>query len=409
MKIHIITLLLCLPSLLFAQYGGGEGDGFTARLVIQLDLTGVPAGVRPLFAGGRGDGADRFTISTTLSGAELAQLFRGGSGDGHDNFTVNLTLDGTELSPLYGGGNGDGFDQKTISTALEGTTFTALFSGGSGDGFDQGAAAGALDGQSLAGLFAGGPGDGFDRVTITGTLSGAMLDLYGGGPGDGFDEATGSFSLTGTDLAILFGGGGGDGFDTETFFGVLPLPLTLISFDAFPEDKYVLLRWVTEDEVATDFFTIEKTRNGSDFAFVGTTEAAGDSEPGERLHYDMKDEQPYDGTSFYRLQTTDFDGAISLSHLVEVNFTNAEGWDFQFFPNPNTGRQVNFRPVGLEDGSALQLEILDVQGRALLRDELTTDGSDHRFDLTTPLPSGSYLIRVTDGQGQGKAKILIVQ
>lgn len=406
---HLLPILLMFPGIVCAQYAGGNGDGHSFRLIIQTDLTGIPGGIRPLYAGGQGDGCDQQTASLTLGGEGVEQLFSGGHGDGFSRLALAISLNGQALEALFAGGNGDGSDQLFFTATLSGLTLTGLFSGGSGDGFDRGAVAGALGGQPISGLYSGGNGDGFDRMAFAGSLNGAMFNLYAGGSGDGFDEATGSFTLGGQSLAVLYAGGQGDGFDTETLMGVLPLPLTLISFDAFPEDKYVLLQWITEDEVATNYFTIEKTRNGSGFATVGTTYAAGESEPGERIHYEMRDEPPYEGTSFYRLQTTDLDGAISLSHLVEVNYANADTWDFQLFPNPNTGKQLNLRPAGLEMGTSLNLEILDVQGRALLRDTLTTDGTDHRFDLTTPLASGSYLIRVTDNKGQGKAKILIVR
>lgn len=410
MKKHIYLLLaLACSGGVFAQFNGGSGDGFTQGITIQLDLTGVPIGVRPLYVGGSGDGADQNQTAFIVAGIDPAQLFQGGSGDGFDRSSASVALSGQNILVLYGGSSGDGFDRSSFTATLGGETFTGLFSGGPGDGFDGGAAAGALNGESLAGLFAGGPGDGFDQFLFAGDLNGAMLTLFAGGAGDGFDEASGNFALNGQSLNILYAGGAGDGFDTELYLGVLPLPLTLISFDAFPRKDFVLLQWVTEDEVATDFFTIEKTRDGRDFASVGTTDAAGDSEPGERLYYGMEDHAPYNGTSFYRLQTTDLDGAISLSHLVEVNYSADADWNFVLFPNPNTGRQLGFRPEGIEPGTDLYFEVLDIQGRALLRREFTVDGSDEQFQLNTPLPSGSYLIRVTDKAGDTKAKILIVK
>lgn len=315
-------MLTLATSSLSAQFAGGSGDGFANRVSIQLDLTGVPIGVRPLYSGGPGDGFDRQSASAFIAGGDASQLFGGGPGDGFDQSITNATLSGQEIFVLYSGGSGDGFDRNAFTANLSGQSVTGLFMGGSGDGFDQAAAAGALNGQSLAGLFSGGAGDGFDQYTFAGDLNGAMFSLYAGGAGDGFDEASGNFALNGQSLAVLYAGGAGDGFDTELYLGVLPLPLTLISFDAFPRKDFVLLQWVTEDEVATDFFTIEKTQDGRDFVVVGDTDAAGESEPGERLHYEMEDGAPYNGTSFYRLQTTDLDGAISLSHLVEVNYSS---------------------------------------------------------------------------------------
>ncbi len=403
------SLVLSSPATeLLAQYSGGTGDGFSRRSSLQLDLTGVPVGTRPLYAGGTGDGFDRQSSSGVLSGQPFG-LYQGGRGDGFDRQLAAATLGGQDVALLYGGGAGDGFDRTLTSVTLTGISLSRLYRGGPGDGFDGGGGNAALNGQVLTGLYTGGPGDGFDRNTFAGVLAGEMLLLYGGGRGDGFDVNSGQASLNGQSLTGLYGGGPGDGFDLAYYFGVVPLPLTLVRFDAFPEQDYVLIRWQTEDEIDTDFFTVEKTRDGRDFAFVGETEAAGYSEPGERISYALKDPAPYRGTSFYRLQTTEFDGSISLSHLVEVQYSDTSAdWDFVLFPNPNTGRQIGVRPSGVAAGAVIHLDIFDATGRHLLAQKLTAYGGDHQLELAQKLAAGSYLIRMTDDKGAVKAKLLLV-
>jgi len=170
-----------------------------------------------------------------------------------------------------------------------------------------------------------------------------------------------------------------------------------------------LLKWVTEDERATDFFTIEKTVDGSSFAFVGDTDAAGFSEPGEQIHYEMRDDEPYQGSSFYRLKTTDFDGVVSMSHLVEVQYSDAADWSFNLFPNPNTGKHFSVRTDGMEAGETMTLQVFDLMGKALFTESyLHRPGQAFRFDLERRLPAGSYMIRLGH-QGLGyQAKILLV-
>lgn len=407
----ITTLLLGLSPPLVAQFGGGPGDGVDDSDSPQLNLDGIPSGLRPLYGGGPGDGFDQLTASVALDGQSAAAIFGGGRGDGADRFAGSFGLEGSDLAVLYGGSSGDGFDREIGSTSLSGVSTNVLYGGSAGDGFDRLSVNFALDGTSIASLYGGGGGDGFDRRLASLALDGTQLDaLFGGGAGDGFDRNTGAFTLSGQDLAVLFGGGIGDGYDDAFFDGVIPLPLTLISFDAFPEEDFVLLRWVTEDEVSTDFFTIEKTRDGRAFDWVGETPAAGFSEPGEQLHYNLRDEAPYQGTSFYRLKTTDFDGAISLSHLVEVNYAQATNWGFTLFPNPNTGKHFSLRTDGVSDQQLLRLQIFDAYGKQLLeRDFTSVPGGASRFNLTRRLPAGSYLIRVAQPQtGETQAKILLV-
>lgn len=404
----LITLLpSCLP--LQAQFLGGSGDGYGHAILTQSDLEGIPVGTRPLYAGGRGDGFHRLQRgSLSPSGTDLAILYRGGAADGFDGAAAAATLSGQDLAVLYTGGPGDGFTLQAAALGLEGTSLGAVYGGGSGDGYADLATFAGLDGTEMQVLFTGGAGDGFDFRTVNSSLAGLMPMLYVGGNGDGHSRGANMATISGVVLTQMYGGGSGEGSFGSFFAGTVPLPLTLIRFDAFPMEDYVLVKWVTEDEVDTEFFTVEKTKRGYSFVDVGHLAAAGTSAPGQRLSYQLEDHDPYTGTSFYRLRTTDFDGRISLSHLVEVQFTGDTDWDFALFPNPNTGKHLSVVPTGDSGGQTLQLEIVDVQGRLLERHPVQARQEAQRVDLLSSLPPGSYLIRLRNQAGEVRAKILLV-
>ena len=402
---------LLLPGNLAAQFAGGAGDGHDRRTIRSTTLDGIPVSTTVLYGGGAGDGFDHHLATFTPAGAPLSQLYGGGSGDGFDHSLTALTPAGTQLTQLYGGGPGDGFDHNLTTLTPTGTSLAQLYGGGDGDGFDRSLNTLTPAGTSVTQLYGGGDGDGFDANLMTYTPAGGLLSvLYGGGPGDGFDRSLTTLTPAGTELAQLYGGGRGDGHDAYLLSGgIVPLPLTLISFAAFPEDKYVLLRWVTADEQATDYFTIEKTREGAVFADVATVEAAGFSEPGEEIHYEARDEAPYEGTSFYRLVTTDLDGAVTFSHLVEVEYATARDWTFTAFPNPNTGHHLSVRPEGARAGARLRMDIYDASGRPLVEQRLEHQpGVAQRIDLPGKLAAGTYLLRLTQEDGTYQAKLLIV-
>ncbi len=401
-------LLMLAPACLFAQFSGGSADGEARSDAIQLDLGGVPGGVRGLYAGGMDDGYSTMQAYTGLASESMGAIYAGGADDGYDAATAFSTISGTDLAAIYYGGSGDGYSFLQESQTLAGVSLAGIFSGGDGDGFDRTQASFDLQGQSTAGWFGGGDGDGFDREAATGPL-GAMLMLYGGGSGDGFDRLGGAFTLKGGDLQALYQGGPGDGAALTNFAGVVPLPLTLISFEAIPNESFVLLKWVTEDELDTDFFTIEKTRTGRAFSWVGESLAAGYSLPGEQIHYEMKDHDPFPGTSYYRLKTTDFDGKISLSHLVEVNYAQVQDWGFKLYPNPNTGKHFNIQTQGVEKETSLVLEVFDLQGRLIQRTPyLGADMEATAIQLQQQLAAGSYLIRLSHPEYGQQAKILLV-
>lgn len=407
-SIYILLLTVC-PCLLFAQFDGGKGDGSEYRRIIQLDLSGIPSGVQALYISGNGDGYHNATAAATLNGMTTNAWYGGGNGDGYHTATSAATLGGVQTGLWCGGGDGDGYHTTTIAATLNGMQTNLWYGGGNGDGYHNATAAATLNGMQTNAWYGGGNGDGYHNTLTTASLSGGMFLLYGGGDGDGYDKNQAQVSLAGINLSRIYGGGIGDGFSNRTYVGVIPLPLSLISFEAIPEATYVLLKWETENEVNTDFFTIEKTKEGIGFDWVRELLAAGNSLSSERLYYEMKDYEPYEGRSYYRLKTTDFDSQVSFSHLVEVNYNSNQDWSFQLFPNPNTGKHLNVKLSDLKEEERLVLTIFDIQGRMVLKKDFRAEDQQvEAIQLEHKLVVGSYLVRLEHPSLGQQSKILIV-
>jgi hypothetical protein len=110
-----------------------------------------------------------------------------------------------------------------------------------------------------------------------------------------------------------------------------PLPIELISFTATSTDENsVKLSWQTASELDNDYFTIERSKNASDWYPIFTVEGAGNSS--SLLSYHQLDETPYQDISYYRLKQTDFDGEFKYSKIksVKINQFNS----LQISPNP---------------------------------------------------------------------------
>lgn len=175
---------------LYAQYEGGDGDGFRRSFANATTLNNQDVAI--LYQGNNGDGYHQAELyAITLDNSSLSAVFSGGNGDGFDRLIFNtVTLNNTTLSDIYSGGNGDGYSLNNLSaTTLNSTLLLELYSGGNGDGFDVSQLFSiTLDSTSLVALFSGGNGDGYsysnlDNVTLTNLLLSA---LYDGGNGDGF-------------------------------------------------------------------------------------------------------------------------------------------------------------------------------------------------------------------------------
>ena len=102
----------------------------------------------------------------------------------------------------------------------------------------------------------------------------------------------------------------------------LTVPIELISFTARPEDHLVRCEWITASEQDNDYFTVERSPDGSHFQAVGTMNGAGDSQ--HERHYIFDDPAPTAGISYYRLRQTDLDGTSALGPIVAVEMTPSQ-------------------------------------------------------------------------------------
>jgi hypothetical protein len=136
----------------------------------------------------------------------------------------------------------------------------------------------------------------------------------------------------------------------------IPLPIKLLSFNAKKNSSLVDVNWTTSTEINNDFFTVEKSKDGILFEIVGVVEGAGNSYT--QKNYQLFDDNPYSGVSYYRLKQTDTDGNYSYSNIVSINFNNDDDI-ISFYPNPaDNSLHYNIAPS--------QIEIFDLAGKLVL-------------------------------------------
>ncbi|WP_116107933.1 T9SS type A sorting domain-containing protein [Lewinella sp. IMCC34191] len=374
-------------------------------------LCGATLPVSAQYQGGDGDGHDMLDLAFTLEAYDPAAVYSGGAGDGHDMLDLGFTLSAYDPAALFSGGAGDGHDMLDLGFTLSAYDPAALFSGGAGDGHDMLDLAFTLTAYDPAVLFSGGAGDGHDMLDLAFTLAAYdPVALFSGGGGDGHDMLDLAFTLAAYDPVALFSGGGGDGYDMALLEPGSPFPLTLLTFEAVAKADYVLLTWVTADEVDTDYFTVEKSREGFDFKSIGRTAAAGKTPRGVKTYYAFEDGAPWEGTTYYRLRSIDLDGTFSLSDIRTVDFRRAAGWDFTVFPNPNDGSRLGIQLTGGEHQGAIHTDLYSASGRRILNHTFPAEVTG-RYTLPVGdvnLPSGSYYLRVSKGEEQ-ISKLLVVK
>jgi hypothetical protein len=140
------------------------------------------------------------------------------------------------------------------------------------------------------------------------------------------------------------------------------LPIELISFSATLADDVVTLRWATASERNVDGYHVEKSIDGIFFKELAFVKSQGNSLL--RQDYELNDQNPFVGNTYYRLRETDLDGYTQTFDIIAVRFDGEQ--TVTIFPNPTASDQITFALNFVPEGS-LEFQITDSRGRNLKR------------------------------------------
>jgi hypothetical protein len=175
------------------------------------------------------------------------------------------------------------------------------------------------------------------------------------------------------------------------------LPLTLLSFDANIDNKDVLLKWKTTDEVNTRLFDVHWSLTGINFQKIGTVSS--NNRPGIN-NYQYKHIAPGKGLNYYRLKPVDIDGNFTFSATVKVTVDNLSG--LTVYPNP-VYDQLQLRADATEIVRAVT--ITDAAGRLQLH--MATTGNVRPVMVPVQkLSKGIYWLQVTTDRKTYRLKFI---
>ena len=161
---------------------------------------------------------------------------------------------------------------------------------------------------------------------------------------------------------------------------LLVLPVEWLGFDAklISNDEEVLCSWQTATELENDYFSVQRSQDGFAWEDIGFVDGAGTSY--DNHDYSFIDQKPHEGTSYYRIKQTDFNGATDFTHRAVI--MRSELAIFEAYPNPSSGK---FTLSGVDGGI---LQVLDLRGR--LVEEFMSFGSE--IELSDKA-TGAYLLK----------------
>ena len=176
----------------------------------------------------------------------------------------------------------------------------------------------------------------------------------------------------------------------------LPLPIELAAFVANCSNHTKLLRWTTLSEINNDYFLLEKSLNGLDFEIIAQIQGQGNSN--QTINYSYHDDVKHQGTVYYRLIQTDFDGSKQIFPMISVDCSQEP--DIKIMPNP-------FKSVVYVCGLPTDclVEIFGAKGERL-QSFNNNDANMLEMNLEH-LSSGIYFVKIIQNNGQHKAIKLV--
>lgn len=146
--------------------------------------------------------------------------------------------------------------------------------------------------------------------------------------------------------------------------GSVPMPIVLLHFEGrLLQDDLVELSWVTGAEINNDFFTIERSTDGSRYTPIAHVDGAGNTS--RSRYYTTYDKDPLPGITYYRLKQTDFNGEYVYYRPVTVYRKPVVYREMQVYPNPSNGK---FQIFTASD-TAVKYQISDLTGRVIFSGE----------------------------------------
>lgn len=179
-----------------------------------------------------------------------------------------------------------------------------------------------------------------------------------------------------------------DAQDCITMTVGVALGVEMSDVDLSCEDGNVTFEWETIQEMNCSHFVIEKSRDASNFEYVGKIDGHGTTN--ESISYTFQ--EPYDSeNSYYRLSEVDMNGQVEV---IGVYYTNCNRPDISVFPNPGKDNvTLSYSNFELNE---TDVSMYDNTGRLVLKEKANKNG-ESVLDIIDLSPQ-VYTIRIGDSE-----------
>jgi hypothetical protein len=174
------------------------------------------------------------------------------------------------------------------------------------------------------------------------------------------------------------------------------LSTNIKNFAAVKSNKNVNLTWLVGNDLTSNTYEIQVSKNGREFTAAGNTKAAlASSGSPAKYSYQYNPNQFVAGQLYFRIKQTDANGKISYSTVKTVNMDTQGAASFTAYPNPIVNK------VSLQFDANLtgnyRVDLTNQVGQLVFSKPMKLNNTNLiQFNLDRPASPGMYYIRVKD-------------
>ncbi len=181
----------------------------------------------------------------------------------------------------------------------------------------------------------------------------------------------------------------------------VPLPVTIINFQASLRSDNVIITWTTSFEQSSSHFIVQRSIDGVSFTDIGKVLAKGNS--ASLQHYSLTDPNTPEGATYYRLKEVDYNESMKLSKTISLNEVDKS--KITVFPNPSNGDNLTIS----SDEAIRHISIMSVYGIQIKDINVTESINLVSFKLDHGFPAGEYILAIKTLNNIVYKKIMIIK
>ena len=190
-------------------------------------------------------------------------------------------------------------------------------------------------------------------------------------------------------------------------FSQIALPVHIISFTGkwLTNQNQVALQWDVDQESGIDYYEIQRSADGTNYAKIGTANAVNSS---TRYTYTFTDNNLSASLYYYRIRIIELSGVTEYSNVIVLKTNQAlTVTGIKIMPNPVTDQFM----VAFENKitGPVTVRISDLSGKEIWKDETSASNVYNlNFSFAKKKPAtGVYVLKVYTKKEEAAAKILI--